>query len=87
MDIIPEKIDNKYKKGPRASVSAESFGIWNKKEDFKAKVVPKSDETTLKILTRLSQAFMFSALDDLEKKVVLEAMEERKAKAGDEIIK
>jgi cAMP-dependent protein kinase regulator len=43
--VLPEKIENKYKKGPRSSVSAEAFGDWNKKGDFKAKVVPKSEET------------------------------------------
>ncbi len=33
MDDLPEKLDNKYKK-PRASVSSEAFGAWNKKGDF-----------------------------------------------------
>lgn len=41
------------KKGPRSSVSAEAFGMWNKKGDFKAKVVPKSQETKDKIMARL----------------------------------
>jgi len=54
MDELPEKIDNKHKKGPRKSVSAEAFGDWNKKGEFIAKVVPKSDETKQKILTRLN---------------------------------
>lgn len=44
VDIPPEKIVNKYKKGPRSSVSAEAFGIWNKKSDFKPTVVDKSEE-------------------------------------------
>lgn len=30
-------------RGPRASVSAEAFGIWNKKEEFKAPFYNKSD--------------------------------------------
>jgi len=30
-------------RGPRASVSAEAFGSWNKKEEFKAPFYPKGD--------------------------------------------
>ena len=30
------------RKGPRASVSAEAFGKWNKKEEFKAPKYPKT---------------------------------------------
>lgn len=33
---------NNAKRGPRASVSAEAFGNWNKKEEFKAPFYPKS---------------------------------------------
>lgn len=78
VDDLPVVIQNKNK-GPRSSVSAEAFGNWNKKSAFQAKVVPKSQETKDKILTRLGQAFMFSALDDKEKQIVLDAMEERRA--------
>ena len=83
---MPEKIDNKYKKGPRASVSAEAFGEYNKKGDFKAQIVNKSEQTRDKIAARLNQAFMFQALDDNEKAVVITAMDERRAKAGEAII-
>ena len=48
-------------------MSAEAFGNWNKKTDFEAKIVPKSQETKDKILARLTQAFMFSALDEKER--------------------
>ncbi len=41
------------KKGPRGSVSAEAFGDWNKKGDFKAKIIPKSQEVRDKIMARL----------------------------------
>jgi cAMP-dependent protein kinase regulator len=59
LEILPEKIENKYKKGPRGSVSAEAFGVHNKKGDFKAHVIPKSQETRNKIVARLNMAFMF----------------------------
>ena len=32
-------------KGPRSSVCAEVFGAWNKKSEFKPRVVPKNEET------------------------------------------
>lgn len=59
-------------------MSAEAFGNWNKKTDFEAKVVPKSQETKDKILARLTQAFMFSALDEKERQIVVDAMEEKR---------
>ena len=39
----PIKPQTKNKTGPRAGVSAEVYGQWNKKSDFKPPVVPKSD--------------------------------------------
>jgi len=39
---------------PRASVSAEAFGNWNKKEEFKAPFFPKTEELTTKLRNRLS---------------------------------
>lgn len=34
VDVLPEDLAKKKAKGPRASVSAEAFGAFNKKEDF-----------------------------------------------------
>ena len=31
-------------KGGRKAISAEVYGEWNKKEDFKARVIPKNEE-------------------------------------------
>lgn len=55
-------------------MSAEAFGIWNKKGDFKAKVIPKTPEVKQALRNKLDGAFMFSALDDKEKEVVIDAM-------------
>lgn len=41
VDVLPEQINKK--RGPRQSVSAEAFGQFNKKQDFKARVVHKSE--------------------------------------------
>ena len=43
-------------------------------------MVPKSNEQKNKIGMRLNQAFMFSALDEKEKEIVINAMEERKVR-------
>ena len=61
-------------KRPRASVSAEAFGNWNKKEEFKAPYYPKAPETAQALKNRLSQAFMFSNLNPDELEIVLGAM-------------
>ena len=71
---------------PRSSVSAEAFGAWNQKSSFVPRVIAKSNETKSRILQRLSQAFMFSALDEREQTIVLDAMEERRVVAKQAVI-
>lgn len=83
-DIQPKK---KNIKAQRKGVSAEVYGEYNKKGDFKPKVIPKNAQTIEKLKKRLLQAFMFSALDEGELKIVIDAIEEIKGKAGDCIIK
>lgn len=82
-EIQPKK---KNIKKQRAGVSAEVYGENNKKADFVAKVIAKSDETKNKLKTRLMQAFMFSALDDKEFKIVVDAIEEVAGGVGEPII-
>jgi cAMP-dependent protein kinase regulator len=57
-------------------VSAEAYGIFNKRENFKPKNIPKSDETKKKIFKRISEAFMFNCLDQKELEIIVNAMEE-----------
>ena len=83
---MPEELLKKKEKGPRNSVSAEAFGNWNKKSDFKPRVVEKSDDTKHKIRTRLNQSFLFSALNEIEFKIVVDAMDERRVPAGETVI-
>ena len=64
MDILPEAIEKASKKGPRTSVSAEAFGDWNKKSDFKPREVEKSDDAVTAIQKRLSMSFLFSSLNE-----------------------
>lgn len=73
-------------RGPRQSVSAEAFGNWNKKEDFKAPVIPKTDAVKKALKDRLEQAFMFNALNPAELAIVLDAMSSVIKKTGETII-
>lgn len=57
----------KNKSFSRSSVSAEAYGMFHKKSDFKAKVIPKSDNQKERIKKRLEEAFMFQALDENDK--------------------
>jgi cAMP-dependent protein kinase regulator len=84
--VLPEQIKKANQKGPRSSVSAEAFGHWNKKSDFKPRVVHKSEEVQKKIRARLNQSFMFSALSEEELRIVVDAMEEKRFSAGQTII-
>lgn len=73
--MLPQKL-----KGPprqRPSVSAEVYGLWNKKGVYKPKIIPKSEEQKDRIRKRLNQSFIFQALDDNEKNIVIDAMDER----------
>ena len=86
-DLPVEEIKkNNAKRGPRASVSAEAFGNWNKKEEFKAPFYAKSEELTTSLRSRLSQAFMFSNLNPNELEIVLGAMQKFDFQPGSMVI-
>ena len=85
VDELPE-----VKKGarkPRASVCAEVFGANNRREDYEPRVIPKSNDKKNKIKARMDSAFMFSGLDSKETEIVIMAMEEKRFKTGDVVIK
>lgn len=87
MEVLPEKVVNQHaRKGPRSSVSAEAFGAWNQKSEFKPRIVEKSEETKGKIRNRLEHSFMFQVLNDKEFQIVVDAMEEKRFKAGESVI-
>lgn len=67
-------------------MSAEVYGDYNKKEDFKPRVIQKTEDVKTRILTRLKQSFIFRSLDDKETNIVIDAMEEKKFKSNDLII-
>ena len=71
----------------RSGVSAEAYGNWNKKEDYKPIVIPKTDEQKERIATKLSKSFMFSSLEDKDKEIVINAMQECPFAVGSNVIK
>lgn len=84
---MPEDLAKKKAKGPRASVSAEAFGLYNKKEDFKPTFITKSEAVRNAIMDKIQNAFMFSGLDEKEKNIVVDAMAEKSAAPGEVVIK
>ena len=88
-DVLALPVDpaKQASKKPRASVSAEAFGNWNKKEEFKAPFFEKSAEQLDVLKQRLSQAFMFNALNPDELQIVLGAMQKVEKKPEEMVIK
>lgn len=74
-EIQPVPKKNPGKAG-RTSVSAEVYGVFNKKSEFTPKVIPKTPEQISRIQTRIKQSFLFSALDAKDLETVLNAFEE-----------
>ena len=71
----------------RNSVSAEVYGHYNQKANFKARVIEKSQETCNLIHDLLSKCILFMNLDPHSIQIIIKAMDIRKAKAGEQIIK
>lgn len=84
-DLVQMKAVAQNRK-PRTSVSAESFGTWNKKEDFQAPSFEKSAEVKLALKARLQQVFMFNALNPEEFDIVLMAMQNVSKVEGEQVI-
>ena len=89
-DNEDEKIETEVKrstaKEKRTAVSAEVYGNYNKKEDFKPKVISKTNDQVNRIKSRIIQSFLFQGLDQGEVEIVIGAMEERVYEAGDTVI-
>ena len=68
-------------------MSAEVYGKFNVKDDFKLKIINKTDEQKQRILTTIMNSFLFNSLEEKDLQTVIDAMEEKRFKAGDTIIK
>jgi cAMP-dependent protein kinase regulator len=85
VEDIPDVLVQKNTKF-RTSVSAEAFGVFNKKIKYVLRVIPKENETKERIRERLSESFMFASLDEKEMQIVLDAMEVKEYSSGDSVI-
>lgn len=61
----------------RTSVSAEAYGQFNKKADYKPRYIPKTPQQIERLKERMNQAFMFNALDEQDQEIVINAFEEK----------
>jgi cAMP-dependent protein kinase regulator len=88
VDEIPEEYMQSQATSSRmrTSVSAEAYGEWNKKKEFKPPKHPKSDEQRKRIETVLSKNFLFSSLDEQQATIILDAVEEVIIPKGQRII-
>ena len=87
-----KKIDEELKKRQeqkknfRVSVSAEAYGIHNVKKPYVPRVIPKTDKQKERIKEKCMQSFIFNSLEDKELKTVIDSFEEKKYKAGQNVI-
>ena len=84
---IQARRNKMMKRGQRSSVSAEVFGLYNKKSAFKPRVIPKKDSQKETIRKRCLQSFIFNSLEDQDFTQVIDAFEEKRFNAGDYVIK
>ena len=91
---IAQKITSNVKKTPdtktsiksRVSVSAEVYGLFNKKENFVPKIIPKNEDQMNRIKGKIISSFIFSSLDKKDLDVVINAMEEKRFKLNENVI-
>ena len=70
----------------RSSVSAEVYGLFNKKKPFKPRVIPKTNEQIERIKDRCMLSFLFNSLEEKDLKTVIDSFEEKKYKSGQNVI-
>ncbi|CAD7956768.1 unnamed protein product [Amoebophrya sp. A25] len=85
-DVVDDLPAPPLNKKPRGSVSAEAYGQWNKKKEYQPVEIPKSDEAKARIKKVLQGSFLFSTLDSGDLDIVVMAMEELRAPAGQRVI-
>lgn len=74
------------KRNHRSSVSAEVYGIHNKKEMYKPKIIPKSQEQIARIKSKILSSFIFSSLEKKDLEIIIKAMEEKRFIKGENVI-
>lgn len=88
-DKIDELININQKRNQsraRTSVSAEVYGDFNKKGNFKSKVIHKQPDQKKRLEIVVMKSFIFNNLDAKDLNTVLDAIEEKCFNAGDTVI-
>ena len=85
-DLSKQPVIKKKNILPRAGVSAEVYGEFNKKEDFVARNIPKTDEQIQRIKSSVIHSFLFSNLEPKDLEIVIRAMDEKRFKPGEDVI-
>ena len=83
---IKKSQENQNSMRARISVSAEAYGLYNKKRDFVPKVIPKNEDQMNRIKGKIISSFIFSSLDKKDLEVVINAMEEKRYKINENVI-
>ena len=86
INIEANKEKNRNTK-PRLSVSAEVYGFNNPKGAFVPTVIPKNEEVKAKIRVLFRNIFMFRSLLAENVEIIIDAMQEKKFKTNDFVIK
>lgn len=87
---MSDKLAKRKEKGKevkRAGVSAESYGKYNKKAEFKPVVIPKDKDQKKRILDKINQNIFLKGLSDEDKDIIIDAMKELKKKKGEIVIR
>ena len=83
----PSQEPKKKGKISRKGISSESYGKFNKKENFKPRFIQKTESQITRIKGRILQSFLFNNLESNDVDLVIGAMEEKNYKSGEYIIK
>lgn len=83
---LDEKLKARKTKKKNA-ISAEAYGEYNKLEDFKPRIIEKTDEQKELIKSILCKNFMFKSLAEKNQEIVVMAMEIKNYQKEDAVIK
>lgn len=84
---IEEKRQKLHLKGGRSGISAEVYGKFNKKEDFKPRVIEKSEQQKEDIRRICMTSILFNSLDKRDLETIIDACEKKQYKEGEYVIK
>ncbi len=86
-EMINIRKNNAAKSKQRSGVSAEAYGKFNKKQEFVARVIKKTEVQKKRISERIMMSFLFNSLEEKDVNTVIDAMEEKIVKAKTHVIK